>query len=129
MPDEPEMEGPPRNNVLWGWEDRPDPEGKYRRHPAALVPPPYPSKKFEALKSGFRALGQRHAIEVVPGTVHVVKGWHTLLALRELGVPEAEWKIRPPDSELRTDEDVEVYTASEASSRDWTATEKAFYTK
>ncbi len=66
---------------------------------------------------------------MVPGTVYVVKGWHTLLALRDLGVPESEWKIRPPDSELRTAEDVEVYTASEASSRDWTATEKAFYTK
>jgi len=115
--------------VLWGWEDRPDPEGVYQRHPAALVPPPYPPKKFAALIDGFREKGQQHAIQVVPGTRHVVRGWHALLALRELGVSEHDWLVRPPDRELRTDEDVERYTAAEASSRDWTATEKAFYTK
>src|SRR2546429_5291890 len=107
MPDEPETQSSPRNTVLWGWEDRPDPEGKYKLHPAALRPPPYPPWKFETLKSGFRALGQRHAIQVMPGTAYVVKGWHTLLALRDLRVPEGEWKIRAPDSELLTDKDVE----------------------
>ncbi len=117
MPDGPDVEGPPPDNLYEGWEADPDPDGEYERHPAALRPAPYPRQRFLDLVAGVNARGQQYDIEVVPGPggkKWVVRGWHMLLACRELGI---EPRTAPPDRELRTDEDVEVYTAAEGSGR------------
>ena len=122
----------PLYNLYDGWEERPDSLGEYRRHPAAIRPTPYPARAFNELIDGVDAKGQQYPVELYAHSDEklVLRGWHMLLACRALGIEPRTVRVEGSAyPEVRTDEQVEVYTAAEGSGRNPTAAEKALRTK
>jgi len=103
--------------------------GEYSRHPAALVPPPYTPARFRALVAGTAEKGQQYPVELYAGTKLVLRGWHMLLACRAFGVEPRTVEVAGPSyPEVRTDTQVEDYTAAESAGRDYSPIEKALWT-